>query len=74
MQDHENDDNTLNNSLFVGGKIRFVRLASNHHAALSGRNVCRPRTKNSPSLIGKGSFFSGLGHCCFGECGHSAER
>lgn len=48
MLDHENDVITTNNSpirLIVGGKARLVRLASNHHAAISGRSVWSPRAR-----------------------------
>lgn len=48
MLDHENEAITTNNSptrLIVGGKARLVKLASNHHAAISGSNVCRPRAR-----------------------------
>ena len=29
----------------VGGKARFVRLASSHQVAISGRKTCRPRAR-----------------------------
>lgn len=48
MLDHENEAITTNSSpirLIVGGKARLVRLASNHHAAISGRSVCSPRAR-----------------------------
>lgn len=46
--DHENEAITTNNSpirLIVGGRARFARLANNHHAAIRGRRVCRPRAR-----------------------------
>lgn len=46
--DHENEDITTNSSptkLIVGGRARLVRLASNHHVAISGRSICRPRAR-----------------------------
>lgn len=42
MEDHENVDITTNSSpmrLIVGGRARFVRLASSHQAAIKGRIV-----------------------------------
>lgn len=48
MLDHENEDMITNNSpirLIVGGRARLVRLASNHHIAISGRSVCRPQAR-----------------------------
>lgn len=42
IEDHENVDITTNNSpirLIEGGRARFVRLASSHQAAISGRTV-----------------------------------
>lgn len=42
MLDHENEDITTNSSpirLIVGGRARFVRLASSHQAAIRGRRV-----------------------------------
>lgn len=48
MEDHENVVITTNSSpirLIVGGNARFVRLASNHQAAIRGRRVCSPRAK-----------------------------
>lgn len=47
-EDHENVAITTNSSpirLIVGGKARFVRLASNHQAAIRGRRVCNPRAR-----------------------------
>lgn len=46
--DQENVDMTTNSSpirLIVGGRARFVRLANNHQAAISGRIVCSPRAR-----------------------------
>lgn len=46
--DHENEVITTSNSpirLIVGGSARLVRLANNHHAAISGSRVCRPRAR-----------------------------
>ena len=46
--DHEKVDITTNSSpvrLIVGGRTRFVRLASNHQVAISGRRICRPRAR-----------------------------
>ena len=43
--DHKKDDITTNNSptrLIAGDKAKFVRLASSHQVAVSGRKVCRP--------------------------------
>ena len=48
MLDHENEAITTNNSptrLIVGGKAKLVKLASSHHAAISGRSVCNPRAR-----------------------------
>lgn len=42
MLDHENEAITTNSSpikLIVGGRARFVRLASSHYAAIRGRRV-----------------------------------
>lgn len=44
--DQENIDITINNSpkrLISGGKARLARLANNHHVAISGKIICRPR-------------------------------
>lgn len=46
--DHENDVVIMSNSpvrLMVGGGAMLIKLASNHHAAISGRRVCKPRAK-----------------------------
>ena len=46
--DHEKVDMTTNSSpirLMVGGRARFVRLASSHQVAISGRRICRPPAK-----------------------------
>ena len=46
--DHEKVDITTNSSLIrliVGGKAKFVRFASSHRVAISGRRVCRSRAK-----------------------------
>lgn len=46
--DHENMDIITNSSpirLIVGGRARFVRLASSHQVAINGRKICRPRAK-----------------------------
>lgn len=46
--DHEKIDITTSSSpirLMVGGKARFVRLASSHQVAISGRKTCRPRAR-----------------------------
>lgn len=46
--DHEKEDMITSSSptrLIVGGRARFVRLASSHQAAISGRSVCSPRAK-----------------------------
>lgn len=46
--DQENVDTTTNNSpirLIEGGSARFIRLASNHQAAIKGRITCKPRAK-----------------------------
>lgn len=32
--------------LVVGGRAMFVRLASSHQVAISGKSGCRPRVKN----------------------------
>lgn len=48
MFDHENEAITTNSSptrLIVGGRARLVRLASSHHAAISGRSICSPRAR-----------------------------
>lgn len=48
MLDHENEAITTNSSptrLIVGGSARLVKLASSHHAAISGRSVCSPRAR-----------------------------
>lgn len=31
--------------LIVGGRARLVRLASSHHEAIRGNNVCNPRAR-----------------------------
>ena len=44
MLHHGNDHMTTNSSplwLIVGGRARLIRLASNHHAAMSGSSICR---------------------------------
>lgn len=46
--DHEKIDITTSSSpikLIVGGRARFVRLASNHQVAISGRKICKPRAR-----------------------------
>lgn len=46
--DHEKADITTSNSpirLMVGGRARFVMLASSHQAAISGRKICKPRAR-----------------------------
>lgn len=46
--DHEKADTTTNSSpirLIDGGRARFVKLASSHQVAISGRKICRPRAK-----------------------------
>lgn len=46
--DQVNVDTTTNSSpirLIEGGNARFIRLASNHQAAIRGRIVCRPRAR-----------------------------
>ena len=46
--DHEKVDITTNSSpirLIVGGRAKFVRLASSHQVAISGRRVCTPQAK-----------------------------
>lgn len=46
--DHEKVDIITSNSpirLMVGGRARFVRDASNHQVAISGKKICRPRAK-----------------------------
>lgn len=48
MLDHVNDAMITNSSpirLIDGGRARFVRLAVNHHIAMRGRSVCRPRAR-----------------------------
>lgn len=48
MLDHENEAITTNSSptkLIVGGRARLVRLASNHHAAINGKSICKPRAR-----------------------------
>lgn len=48
MFDYEMDDITTNNhliKLIVGGRAKFVRLASNHQVAINGRNVCRSQAR-----------------------------
>lgn len=48
MLDHENEAITINSSpikLIVGGRAKLARLASNHHVAISGRSICRPRAR-----------------------------
>ena len=45
---HEKVDITMNSSpirLIVGGRVKFVRFASSHQVAISGRRVCRPRAR-----------------------------
>lgn len=44
--DQENVDMIMNSSpirLIKGGRARLARLASSHHAAISGKIICRPR-------------------------------
>ena len=46
--DHEKIDITTNSSpirVIVGGRAKFVGLASCHQVAISGRRVCRPQAK-----------------------------
>ena len=46
--DHEKDDISTNNPLtrlMVGGKAKFLRLASSHQVAISGRKVCKRQAK-----------------------------
>lgn len=46
--DHENTDMVTNSSpirLMDGGKARFIRLAKNHQAAISGKIICNPRAR-----------------------------
>lgn len=48
MLDQENEAIITNISpsrLIVGGRARLVRLASNHHIAIKGSSVCRPRAR-----------------------------
>lgn len=48
MFDYQKDDITTNNpliKLIVGGRAKFVRLASNHQVAINGRNVCRSQAR-----------------------------
>ena len=48
MFDYEMDDITTNNplvKLIVGGRAKFVRLASNRLVAINGRNVCRSQAR-----------------------------
>ncbi len=46
--DHEKIDITTSSSpirLMVGGRARFVKLASSHQVVISGRKICRPRAR-----------------------------
>ena len=46
--DHEKADITTSSSpirLMVGGRARFVRLASSHQVVISGRKICRPHAR-----------------------------
>lgn len=46
--DQENDEIITSSSpirLMEGGRARLARLASSHHAAISGRMVCSPRAR-----------------------------
>lgn len=46
--DHENMAIVTNSSpirLIDGGRARFMRLASNHQAAIRGKIICRPRAR-----------------------------
>lgn len=51
--DHEKEAIMIRSSpsrLIVGGRARLVRLATSHHAAISGRIVCRPRASSMVRL------------------------
>lgn len=46
--DQENDEMITSSSpirLMEGGRARLARLASSHHAVISGRMVCSPRAR-----------------------------
>lgn len=48
MFDYEMDDVTTNNpmiKLIVGGRAKFVTLASIRQVAINGRNVCRSQAR-----------------------------
>lgn len=53
MLDQLNKEDRIRSSpvrLIVGGRAMFIRLATNHHAVISGRTSCKPRANSMVRL------------------------